>query len=255
MASSSGNGEEAAANNKRKIEEEEQKPKEKEAKTGDPILDIVAAGEVKFIETWKRVTTALAEAGIRTCDDYNDNSMKWKGQADDFVELTLSVGHDTGSLALCPRYTLYYTVDHKIRESNFPDKDWGDLIAQLRQHLVRLHERAARAAVMNHLQSELANWRDLLDKIPNDKIPKFPFTALEDCRLVLEWSSADGNYIIRVDRGPTLHNRQMLDEEVSFRITTTPASDPNFAVRTCTTSVDKAIEKIAYWFTKNGSDE
>ncbi len=254
------NEEEAVTNNKRKItdeEEEQQKPKEKEAKTGDPILDIVVAGEVKTIETWKRVVAGLAEAHIFPCDDYGDNSMKWKGQGGCNVELDVSVGHDTGSLDLYPTYTLYrFSVDGKlVSYKNYRDDSWGDLIVQLKQWIAEMRNEAARAKVTNHLKSELANWTSLLTNIPNDKIPVFPEASLEDCRLVLQWSSTDGNNIIRVDRGPVLNNHQSLGNEVSFRITATSVSDPNFAVRTCTPSVDKAINKIAYLLKKDESNE
>lgn len=252
------NEEEAVTNNKRKIEEEEQqKPKEKEAKTGDPILDIVVAGEVKTIETWKRVVAGLAEAHIFPCDDYGDNSMKWKGQEGCNVELSASVGHDTGSRDLYPRYALYrFSVDGKlISYKNYRDDSWGDLIVQLKQWIAEMRHEAARTSILDHLQSELDNWKEFLAKIPNDKIPVFPEASLEDGCLTLEWRSEDGNNIINVQRGYELKGHYPLGHEVSFRITATPASDPKFGIRTCTPSVDKAINKIAYLLNKDERDE
>lgn len=244
MASSNSN--EEVSNNKRKADSNEGDAV-KEARTGDPITDIVVAGEIKTIETWKRVVARLAEAGIQPCDEYGFGLMKWKGREKCSVDLDISVGHDTGSRDLYPTYALYcYSADGKLAKlESYRDDTWDDLIAKLKTWLDNMRNEAARAKVLNHLQEELYFWKEFLADIPNDQIPVFPDASLKDGRLVLEWHSEDGNNIITVDRGYEKED-QPLGHEVCFRITTAPINDPRFGIRTCTSLAKKAIEKIGH---------
>ena len=245
MASASGSNEEVSGN-KRKADNSEGDVV-KEAKTGDPIIDIVVAGEIKTIETWKRVVARLTEAGIQACDDYGYNSMKWKSRERCAVDLDLRVGHDTDSRDLYPTYTLYhFSANGRLTScKDYGDNNWDDLIVQLKQWIAEMRNEAARKRILDHLQTELDGWKEFLADIPNEKIPVFPDASLKDGRLVLEWHSEDGNNIITVDRGYEKED-QPLGHEVCFRITTTPINDPRFGIRTCTSLAKKAIEKIGH---------
>jgi len=223
---------------------------EKEAKTTDPIIDIVAAGEIKFIQAWKKVDASLAEAGISPCDVYGDNSMKWKVQEDRCVELTLTVGHDTGSRHLYTRYSLHYSSNDKSKNQRryFLDEEWSDLVVQLKQWLSKLRYDAARERIVNHLKWELKYWTEFLDEIPNDKITVFPEASFKDGRLVLEWDSKRGS--IRVDRGYAEEEKGDMD----FRITK-PSPNPEYSIQVYEPFPGEAIDKIAEWLNADKDDD
>lgn len=255
MASSSSNEDKSS---KRKVDNNEaDESAVKAAKASDPITDIVAAANIKCVQAWKQVAAKLDEANVPKCDKYDYDSMKWmEKEENDYVELTLSMGYDTNSRDLYTRYTICYPCDGRIRSLSYVDKEWDDLITQLKQRIVKLRSDVARAKIMLHLKSELESWKELLDSIPDDKITTFPEASFDDGRLVLEWRPEDAKGVdfIRLDRGYEEED-QPLGHEVSFRITTPSTDDPRICIRIHKVLCEDAIDKVARLLKGNRNDD
>lgn len=235
MASTS----EESASNKRKIDGEGDDPcKEKEAKTGDPIVDTVLAVNIKINETWIRIGKALTEAKVRPCTEYGPGRMAWtQGKFSVFFSVVAS--YNCNAKDVVTSYSVTY-CDPLVQHESFREDQQAEAIEFLKIQIERAWGRAVRDALLSYVDNEALRWKELMRLLIDN--PKIPFAPT--------WR-ADGNYVSlqwkRGERCVTLDRSLDDDCDMRFRVDRSRTWDDELMPCKYFQKPEEAVTQVEEW--------